>query len=63
MDYSIKYSRSQNIGIIGHMFRLNISVTFTGKPIGLEEFFNQMIDTLGITIIDRHSKGRLCKIM
>jgi hypothetical protein len=45
------------------MFRLNISVTFTGKPIGLEEFFNQMIDTLGITIIDRHSKGRLCKKM
>lgn len=25
---------------------------------GSEEFLNQMIETLGITIIDRHPKGR-----
>ena len=26
-----------------------------------EEFLNQMVETLGITIIDRHPKGRPCK--
>jgi len=28
---------------------------------GSEEFLNQMIETLGITIIDRRPKGRLRK--
>jgi hypothetical protein len=39
------------------MYQLNNSVTFCGKPIGSEEFFNQMIEALGITI-DRHPKER-----
>lgn len=43
------------------MYQVNNSVTFSGKPIGPEEFLNQMIETLGITIIDRRSKGRSCK--
>ena len=31
----------------------------SGKPIGSEEFFNWMVETLGITIdIDRRPKGR-----
>ncbi len=34
------------------------SVTSSGKPIGAEEFLNRMVDTLGITIINRCSKGR-----
>jgi len=33
-------------------------VIFSGKPTGSEEFFNQMIETLGITIIDRCPKGK-----
>ena len=33
------------------------SVTFSGEPIGSEEFFNRMVETLGI-IIDRCLKGR-----
>jgi len=40
------------------MYQRNNSVTFRGKPIGTEEFFNQMIETLGITLIDRRPKGR-----
>jgi len=36
---------------------VNNSVTFSGKPIESEEFFNQMIEILGITI-DRRPKGR-----
>ena len=38
------------------MCQVNNSVTFSGKPIGSEEFLNQMIETLGITIIDRRPK-------
>jgi hypothetical protein len=38
--------------------QVNNSVTFSGKPIGSEEFLNQMIETLGVTIIDRRLKGR-----
>ena len=30
---------------------------FSGKPIGSEEFLNQMVETLDI-IVDRRSKGR-----
>ncbi len=36
-------------------------MTFSGKPMGSKEFLNQMIETLGITIIDRRSKRRSCK--
>ncbi|GAH42927.1 unnamed protein product [marine sediment metagenome] len=36
---------------------LNNSVTFSGKPIGSEEFLNQMVDVLGI-IKDKRPKGR-----
>jgi len=32
-------------------------VIFIGKPIESEEFFNQMVEALGITI-DRRPKGR-----
>jgi len=27
-----------------------------------EEFLNQMIETLGLTVIDRRSKGRSCRM-
>ena len=40
---------------------LDNSVTFKGKPIGSEEFLNQMVYALGITIY-RRSKGRPRKI-
>ena len=40
------------------MYQINNSVTFSGKPISSEEFLNQMIETLGITIIDRRPKER-----
>jgi hypothetical protein len=36
-------------------------VTFSGKPIGSEEFLNQMVETLGITV-DRSPKGRPGKL-
>ena len=36
----------------------NNSATFYGKPMGSEEFLNQMIETLGVTIIDRPPKER-----
>jgi len=39
---------------------LNNSVTFSRKPMGSEEFLNQMVEVLGI-IIDRRLKGRLRK--
>lgn len=42
------------------MCQVNNSVTFSGKPIGFEEFLNLMIETLGITI-DSCPKGRLRK--
>jgi len=35
----------------------NNPVIFSGKPIGSEEFLNQIVEALGITI-DRHPKGR-----
>jgi len=35
-------------------------VTFSGKPIGSEEFLNQMVEALGI-IIDIRPKVRLVK--
>ena len=39
------------------MHLVNNSVAFSGKPIGSEEFLNQMVETLGI-IMDRRPKGR-----
>ena len=42
------------------MYQINNLDTFSGKPIESEEFLNQMIDTLGITI-DRRPIGRPCK--
>ena len=43
------------------MYQVNNSVIFSVKPIRSEEFFNRMVETLGI-IIDRHPKGRPRKI-
>jgi len=37
--------------IIGKVYQVNNSVTFSGKPIGSEEFFNRMVETLDINII------------
>ena len=42
------------------MYQLNNSMTFSGKPVGSEEFLNQIVEALGI-IIDRRPKGRLRK--
>ena len=39
------------------MCQVNNSVTFSRKPTGSEEFFNQMVEVLGI-IVDRCPKGR-----
>ncbi len=39
------------------MYHVNNSVTFSGKPIGSEEYFNQIVEDLSI-IIDRRPKGR-----
>jgi len=36
---------------------VNSPITFSGKPIGSEEFLNQIIEALDI-IIDRRPKGR-----
>ena len=40
---------------------LNNPVTFSGKPMGSEEFLNQIAEALGI-IIDRRPKGRPSKM-
>lgn len=40
------------------MYQQNNSVTFGGQPMGSDEILNRMIETLGIIIIDRRSKGR-----
>ncbi len=39
------------------MYQVNDSVTFSGQPIESEEFLNQIVEVLGITI-DKHPKGR-----
>jgi len=39
------------------LLMLNNSLSFSGKPKGFEEFFNQMIEALGINV-DRRPKGR-----
>ena len=43
------------------MCQVNNSVTFSGKPMGSEEFLVQMVETLGI-IIDRRLKGKPSKM-
>ena len=43
------------------MYQVNNPVTFCGKPIGSEEFLNQIVEALGI-IVDRRPKGRLHKM-
>lgn len=45
---------------MGKRYRFNNSVTFREKPIGTEEFLNQVVEVLGI-IIDRRPKGGLPK--
>ena len=42
------------------MYQLNNSVTFNGQSIVSEEFLNQMIEALGITI-DKHPRENLVK--
>jgi hypothetical protein len=42
------------------VYQVNNSVTFSGKPMGSEEFLNRMTETLDIDI-DRRHKGRLRK--
>jgi len=39
------------------VYQVNNSIAFKGKPIGSEEFLNQMVESLGI-IIDRHPKEK-----
>ena len=46
---------------MGKAYQVNSPVTFNGKPIGPEEFFNQIVEALGVTT-DRGSKGRLRKM-
>ena len=41
----------------GRLCQINNSVTCSGKPMGSEEFFHQIVETLGINI-DRCPKGR-----
>jgi len=56
----IKLKGDKGIGYLnkwGNMYQVNNLVTFSGKPIGSEEFLNQMVEILGI-IIDRRPKGR-----
>jgi len=43
------------------MCQVNNSVIFSEKPIGSEEFLNQMVESLGI-VIDRYSKEKPRKI-
>ena len=42
------------------MYQLNNLDTFSGKPIGLKEFLNRMVEALGVTM-DRRPKGRFRK--
>jgi len=39
------------------VYQVNNSVIFSAKPIGSEEFLNQMVEVLGI-IIDRRPKEK-----
>jgi len=42
---------------MGKMYQVNNSVIFSGKPIESEEFLNQIVEVLDITI-DSRPKGR-----
>ena len=42
---------------MGKVCQVNDSVAFSRKPIGSEEFLNQFVEALGITV-DRRPKGR-----
>ena len=44
------------------MYQVNNSVTFREKSIRTEEVLNQMVEALGISIIDRRSNARPRKI-
>lgn len=41
---------------------LNNSLIFSGTPMSSEVFLNQLVETLGITIIDGYPKGRPLKM-
>ena len=45
------------INIQGKVCQVNNAVTFSKKPIWSEEFLNQIVAALGITI-DRRTKGK-----
>jgi hypothetical protein len=47
---------------MGKMFQVNNLVTFSVKPTMFDEFLNQMVEASGITIEDRHPKGKPRKI-
>jgi len=38
--------------VTGKVYQVNNSVIFCGKPIGFEEFLNQMVEALDIIIED-----------
>ena len=44
------------------MYQVNNSVTFSGQPIGSEEFLRRIVEALGNIIIDIHPKGRPCQM-
>jgi hypothetical protein len=54
------YYNLKNILNTGLLCQVINSVTFSGKPVGSEEFLNQMFEALGI-IIDRCLEGRSSK--
>ena len=47
---------------MGKAYQANNSITFNGQSIGSEEFFNQMVEALGI-IIDRRPKEDIIKMI
>jgi len=44
------------------VYQVNNSVTFSGQPIGSEEFLRRIVEALGNIIIDIHPKGRPCQM-
>ncbi len=48
---------SQGRSVARLLYQVNNPVTFCRKPMGSEEFLNQMVKTLGITV-DRRLQGR-----
>ncbi len=39
------------------VYQVNNSITFSGRPLGPEDFLNRIVEALGI-IVDRRPKGR-----